>query len=143
MKKKSIPEEIVQKMIARDMFSQWLGIKVIRVTEGFCELSMPITKNMLNGFGIAHGGIAFSLADSALAFASNSRNNKSLVLDANMTFTKPVKESDVLTAVAEEVNVTRRTGIYNVTVKNQNNSLVAVFKGVVFRKDELWFPKGE
>ena len=98
---------------------------------------------MLNGFGIAHGGIAFALADSALAFAANSRNKKSLVLDANISFLAPVKEHDQLYATATEVNITNRTGIYNISVTNQDDKLIAVFKGIVFRKSENWFPDQE
>jgi acyl-CoA thioesterase len=141
MKKNNLPERVVAEMMQNDYFSQWLGIEVISVSEGNCELRMKIRKEMLNGFGIAHGGVAFSLADSALAFASNSRNHKSLVLDASMSFTAPVKESDILTAVATEQHVTRRTGIYQVTVTTHENRKVALFRGIVFRKEEEWFPQ--
>lgn len=130
-------------MMENDFFSQWLGIEVTEVAEGYCKLQMEIRKDMLNGFGIAHGGISFSLADSALAFASNSRNRRSLVIDANISFLTPVKEGDRITAEATEVNVTNRTGIYNITVSNQEAKKVAVFKGIVFRKSENWFPDEE
>ncbi len=138
--KNNIPERVVSKMMDGDYFSQWLGIEIISIHEGSCSLSMKVRKEMLNGFGIAHGGISFSLADSALAFASNSHNKKSLVLDASMSFTTPVKMDDTLIATAQEVNLTRRTGIYNVMVTNQDQKLVAAFKGIVFRKEEEWFP---
>lgn len=143
MKKNILSERIVDKMMANDLFSQWLGISVDEVSEGRCRLSMTIRKEMLNGFGIAHGGIAFSLADSALAFASNSRNQKSLVLDASVSFTTPVKEGDLLIAEAEEKNVTRRTGIYYITISNSDGKKVAFFKGIVFRKEDLWFAEEE
>jgi len=143
MKNNNIPTKVVAEMMKNDFFSQWLGIDIQDIRAGYCALQMKIRKEMLNGFGIAHGGICFSLADSALAFASNSRNKKSLVLDASLSFTKPVKEGDELFAVAEEVNVTRRTGIYNVIVKNQDSELVGAFKGIVFRKEEEWFPEGD
>ena len=143
MKKNNVSAEVVNTMMANDLFSKWLGISVESVDEGRCRLSMTIKKDMLNGFGIAHGGIAFSLADSALAFASNSRNNKSLVLDASISFTRPVKEGDRLIAVAEEQNVTKRTGIYYISVTTDSGDKVAFFKGIVFRKDELWFPEKE
>ncbi len=143
MKKLTIPESVVQEMMKNDFFSQWLGIEVLEVTEGTCKLKMVVKKDMLNGFGIAHGGIAFALADSALAFAANSRNKKSLVLDANISFIAPVKENDFLIAIAEEVNTTNRTGIYGISVRNQDDNLVAVFKGIVFRKSENWFPDEE
>jgi acyl-CoA thioesterase len=143
MKNNNIPRKVVDEMMRNDLFSQWLGIDIQDIKEGYCALKMQVRTEMLNGFGIAHGGICFSLADSALAFASNSRNKKSLVLDASLSFIKPVKSGDELSAVAEEVNVTRRTGIYSVTVKNQDSDLVASFKGIVFRKDEEWFPEGD
>ena len=140
MEKNNIPARVVSTMMENDFFSQWLGIEVLSVSEGNCSLRLTIRKEMLNGFGIAHGGIAFSLADSALAFASNSRNHKSLVLEASLAFTSPVKEGDVLTAVAQEQHVTRRTGIYQVIVTNQDSKKVGIFKGIVFRKEEEWFP---
>ncbi len=135
--------KIVDKMMDGDYFSQWLGIRVESVSQGFCRISLTLRQEMLNGFGIAHGGIAFSLADSALAFASNSHNIKSLVLNTSMSFTTPAREGDVLTAVAEEVNLTKSTGIYDVSVTNQDGKKVAVFRGTVFRKGELWFPEAE
>jgi acyl-CoA thioesterase len=141
MKKNNLPASIVNEMMRNDFFSQWLGIEVVSINEGNCELRMKIRKEMLNGFGIAHGGIAFSLADSALAFASNSGNRKSLVLDASMSFLTPVNEHDVLTATAVEHNSTRKTGIYLVEVVNQDARKVALFKGIVFRKNDEWFPQ--
>jgi len=134
---------IVDRMMENDLFSQWLGIEVQEVKEGYCRLIMTVRQEMLNGFGIVHGGITFSLADSALAFASNSRNKKSLVLDASMSFTAPVNNHDQLIAEAIEANTTRSTGIYHITVTNQNGKKVAFFKGIVFRKDEPWFAEAE
>ena len=134
---------IVSHMMENDRFSQWLGIEVQEVKEGYCRLGMVVREDMLNGFGIVHGGISFSLADSALAFASNSRNKKSLVLDASMSFTAPVNNGDHLIAEAIESNVTRSTGIYHISVSNQNGKKVAFFKGIVFRKDETWFAEAE
>ena len=126
-------------MMKNDFFSQWLGIEVEKVNEGYCKLSLKVRKEMLNGFGIAHGGICFSLADSALAFASKSRTNKRLVLDASITFMRPLSENDEITAIAEEVNITRSTGLYQIRLTNQDDDLVGQFKGIVFRKKELWF----
>lgn len=143
LKNLTIPKAVVGEMMKNDFFSQWLGIEVLEVTEGTCRLKMTVKKDMLNGFGIAHGGIAFALADSALAFAANSRNKKSLVLDANISFLAPVKEGEQIFASAEEVNLTNRTGIYNISVTNQDDKLIAVFKGIVFRKSENWFPDEE
>ncbi len=143
MKKDNIPARVVAKMMENDNFSQWLGISVKSITDGACSLEMIVRKEMLNGFGIAHGGIAFSVADSALAFASNSRNRKSLVINTSVSFTGAVKEGDVLRATADEISVTNRLGIYQVTVTNESGSKVLVFTGTVFRKDDLWFPGEE
>jgi acyl-CoA thioesterase len=104
---------------------------------------MTVRKEMLNGFGISHGGIAFSLADSALAFASNSRNKKSLVINTSVSFTSPVREGDLLTAQAIETNATNRIGIYQITVTRNNQEKVLLVTGTVFRKEELWFPDEE
>ncbi len=143
MNKNNIASKIVSKMMEQDHFSRWLGINLDAIGEGSCQLSMTLRKDMLNGFGIAHGGIAFSLADSALAFASNSHNRKSLVIETSMSFTAPAKEGDTLKAVAEQVSLTGRTGIYQIVVTNQEKIKIAIFKGVVFRKSDLWFPDGE
>jgi len=143
LKKNDLPAQIVAKMMDRDYFSQWLGIVVKSVSEGFCSLEMTIRKEMLNGFGIAHGGVAFSLADSALAFASNSRNRKSLVINTSVSFTSAVKEGDLLEATASEVSLTNRLGIYNVIVSRTGGEKVLIFTGTVFRKDDLWFPDAE
>ena len=143
MKKDDLPERIVAKMMDQDYFSQWLGVTIGAVSQGFCRISLTIRKEMLNGFGISHGGIAFSIADSALAFASNSRNKKSLVINTSVSFTGPVKEGDILIAEATEVNLTNRLGIYQVMVRGHENKVVLAFTGTVFRKDELWFPDAE
>lgn len=130
-------------MMEQDYFSQWLGITVNTIGEGVCTLSMTVRKEMLNGFGISHGGVAFSVADSALAFASNSRNRKSVVINTSVSFTSAVQEGDELVASAEEMNVTNRLGIYQVTVTRKDGKNVLIFTGTVFRKDELWFPEEE
>lgn len=143
MKINSIPGRVVAKMMEQDYFSQWLGITVNSIGEGVCCLSMIVRKEMLNGFGISHGGVAFSVADSALAFASNSRNRKSVVINTSVSFTSAVQEGDELIASAEELNLTNRLGIYQVIVTRKDGKKVLVFTGTVFRKDELWFPEEE
>ncbi len=143
MENNNIPARVLSKMLDNDRFSEWLGIEVIGISLGFCELKMVVRSEMLNGFGIAHGGIAFSLADSALAFASNSRNNKSVALEVSISFTAPVKEGDILTAKAEEMSVSRRIAIYLITVQKSDGTKVAVFKGTAFRKEECWFGDSE
>ena len=94
---------------------------------------------MLNGFGSTHGGICFSLADSALAFASNAHGRLSVALDCSITFTVAVKEGDVLTCETKELSLTNKTGTYLIEVKNQKNENVAFFKGTVYRTGKEWF----
>ncbi len=95
---------------------------------------------MLNAFGIAHGGIAFSLADSAFAFACNSDGKITVALDVSISFPKAIKENDVLIAEAKQINKTNRTGLYLIEVKNQQDELVALFKGTCYKTEkELGF----
>ncbi|HEY8397439.1 MAG TPA: hydroxyphenylacetyl-CoA thioesterase PaaI [Flavihumibacter sp.] len=126
-------EQVVDHMMQQDAFSQWLGIELLEIKEGYSRIRMTVRKEMVNGFGIAHGGIAFSLADSAFAFACNNRNNLSVALDTNISFTKAVNVGDTLTAEAIEIHNGRSTGVYSITVRNQRNEQVALFKGTCFR----------
>ena len=133
MEKSHPPGELVARMFETDYFSQWLGIEIVETGLGTCRLSMKVRKEMLNGFGVLHGGVTFSLADSALAFASNSHGRISVALDASMSFPAPSREGDVLTAVAEELSLTDKTGLYLITILNQDNKKIGVFKGTVYR----------
>ena len=132
-------EKIVDTMYQNDAFSQWLGIEIIDVSEGFCQLKMTIRKEMLNGFQIAHGGIAYSLADSALAFASNSHGKKSLSVETSISHTVSVKEGDVLTGTTKELSLSDKIGVYLITIINQSNEDVSYFKGTVYRTSKEWF----
>lgn len=124
---------VVNHMMENDYFSQWMGIEVLEIKEGYSKIKMAVRKEMVNGFGIVHGGIPFSLADSAFAFACNNRNNLSVALDVTITFTKAVNVGDELTAEAKEVHNGKSTGVYLITVTNQKNEQVALFKGTCFR----------
>jgi acyl-CoA thioesterase len=126
-------EKVVAHMMKHDAFSKWLGIKVIDVKEGYAKIKMTIREEMVNGFHVAHGGIVFSFADSALAFACNNRNNLSLALECNISFLKQVNVDDELTAEAKEIHNGKSTGVYSINVINQNNQQVALFKGTCFR----------
>jgi acyl-CoA thioesterase len=131
-----VAKKVVDHMMVHDRYSQWLGIKVLEIKEGYCKIQMIVREEMVNGFGIAHGGIAFSLADSALAFACNNRNNLSVALDVTITFIKAVNVGDILTAEAEEIHNGRSTGVYLINVHNQKDQQVAVFKGTCFRTEK-------
>src|SRR4051812_4828501 len=134
------PEEIVSTMMKNDHFSQWLGITIIVQKEGYCKLGMKIKKEMLNGFGIAHGGISYSLADSALAFASNSKGKKSVSIETSISHITSLKENDEIIAVANCVTETEKLGHYDVKVflKNSPEKLVALFKGIVYKTSSDW-----
>ena len=139
----SNPRKIINKMFDQDAFSQWLGIEIIDVSEGFCQLKMIVRKEMMNGFQIAHGGIAYSLADSALAFASNSHGRKSLSVETSISHTVSVKEGDVLTVTTKELSLSDKIGVYLISIINQSNEDVAYFKGTVYRTSKEWFPNDE
>ena len=131
------PKEIVNKMLQNDFFSHWLGINVESIEEGTCKLSMTIRKEMLNGFAIAHGGITYSLADSALAFASNSHGRQSVSIDTSINHFETLKEGDKIMAVAKQEALKNKFGFYTIEVKKEN-TIVAIFKGTVFRSDKEW-----
>lgn len=131
------PNEIVHKMFENDAFSQWLGIVVEEISEGSCQLSMTVRKEMLNGFGIAHGAIAYAIADSALAFASNSLGKQSVSIDTAINHIESLKEGDVITATAFENSVKNKFGFYSIKIKKED-TLVALFKGTVYRSDREW-----
>lgn len=131
-------KEIVHRMFDNDAFSKWLGIEILSVGEGVSELKMTVRKEMLNGFDVLHGGISYSLADSSLAFASNSYGRKSMSIETSISHTAPCKEGDVLTTKTVERSLTNRIGIYDISVFNQENKVVALFKGTVYRSDKEW-----
>ncbi|HAD12210.1 MAG TPA: hydroxyphenylacetyl-CoA thioesterase PaaI [Saprospirales bacterium] len=132
------PLEVFHKMYDNDPFSQWLGIELVSVDLGTCTLRMTVRKEMLNGFGVAHGGISFSLADSAFAFACNSHGRHAVSIHCTVEHVAPVFESDVLTAVAREENLGRSISNYAIEVRKQDGSPVAFFRGVSYRKAKEW-----
>ena len=136
-----LAKRVVDKMINGDAFSQWLGIEVLEVSEGFCKLKMTVRDEMTNGFNIAHGGISYSLADSALAFASNSDGIQSLSVETSISHTKKVISGDSLFAETKEISKNEKSAVYNINIKNQNNIEIALFKGTVYRTSKKWFPK--
>ena len=133
MNQHELAKKVVNHMMEHDLFSQWLGIEVLDVKEGYSRIKITVRKEMINGFGIVHGGIAFSLADSAFAFACNNRNNLSVALDTSINFTKPVHVDDVLIAEAKELHNGKSTGLYHINITNQNDHTIALFKGLCYR----------
>jgi acyl-CoA thioesterase len=134
----SLSSKIVDKMFENDFFSQWLGIQRVEESPGKCTLEMTIRKEMLNGFGIAHGAITYAIADSALAFAANGHGRKCVSVETSISHVAPLKEGDKLTAVAEEKNMTNKIAVYYITLYNQEKTQVALFKGTVYRTSKNW-----
>ncbi len=138
MDTKKTAADIVVRMMREDAFSKWLGIEIVEVTPGRCVLRMSVRAEMLNGFGIAHGGITYALADSALAFASNSHGRKAVSVETSISHTKPLREGDAIIATAEEEFFGDKIAIYRVLVHHAFGETVAVFKGVVYRTAKEW-----
>lgn len=138
MKDESIAKKVVDRMFNNDPFSKWLGIERLKDGAGHSVLRMTIRKDMLNGFDIAHGGITYSLADSALAFASNGHGRMAVSVETSISHTESLKEGDVITAVAKEKSLSNKIGVYHITITNQNDKTVALFKGTVYRTGKEW-----
>lgn len=132
------PQEIVELMLNSDAFSQWMRLEIQSLGLGHCTLSCTVTPEMLNGFHILHGGISYSLADSALAFASNSYGNQCVSIETSISHTKPARLGDVLYATCKELHRGKSIGIYEVSVRNQAQTLIALFKGTVHISEKKW-----
>ena len=129
--------KVVERLFELDQFSSWLGISIIDTKDGYSKIQMVLRREMMNGFGIAHGGITFALADSAFAFACNSDGKITVALDVSISFPRAGKEGDILTAEAKQVSKTTRTGLYLIEVRNQHNEMVALFKGTCYKTEKL------
>jgi acyl-CoA thioesterase len=132
------PHEIVDIMLTHDAFSEWMSVKIIDLDKGACTLSCRTTAEMLNGFGILHGGITYSLSDSALAFAANAYGFKCVSVETSISHIRPVKENELLTAHCTEINRRKSIGIYSVEIFNEERKLVSKFKGTVHISKDNW-----
>jgi acyl-CoA thioesterase len=130
--------KIIDAMFDHDAFSKWMGMERVEEAAGYSKLKMTVRDEMLNGFYIAHGGITYSLADSAFAFASNSRGQHAVSIETSISHLRSVKAGDVLTAEAVEEHFNPKIAQYAVKIWNQNEELVALFKGTVYRKSKNW-----
>ncbi len=139
MDAKTLAIRVVDTMYNSDPMSQWLGIERLQDGPGISVLRLVVRPEMLNGFSIAHGGITYCLADSALAFASNSHGIQSVSIETSISHVSLVREGDVLTTSVEEKNLTKNTGLYYINVMNQDQKTVAFFKGTVYRTGKKWF----
>jgi acyl-CoA thioesterase len=124
------------KKVDEEPFAKLLNIKLKDVGEGYAFCEMEYTEQMDNIFGMAHGGAIFSLIDEAFEISSNSHGNIAVALNVNVTYMKPPKKNTVLTAESKEINRTRRTSSYQITVRDDNN-LIAVCQALVYIKDEV------
>ena len=132
-----LAERVVAGMMAKDAFSKWLGITIVDVRPRRATVRATVRPEMVNGFGVAHGGIVYSIADSALAFASNTHGMVTMSIENAIVYPAPVNIGDVLTAVAKSETESNRLGYYRVTVRNQKDEIVALFRGTVYKtKDD-------
>jgi len=126
-------QQVVDKMLEADAFSRLLGLEVDEVREGYCRLHFLVTPEMVNGFNVLHGGVTYAAADSAYAFASNSHNRLSLAVSCTIDYMESGKVGDYMTVEASEESLRNKTNVYTVRVTNQNNTLIALFKGTGYR----------
>ena len=124
--------------MAADKMSQWLEIDVLSYEAGQVSVRMIIRDEMVNGFNVAHGGITYSLADSALAFSANSHGLRSMSIETSISHAKMVSVGDILTVKTKELSLSRKIGVYEMDVHNQKDELVAHFKGTVYRSSKMW-----
>ncbi len=129
-------ETIAAFMRRHDQVAVELGLEIEEVRPGFAKVKMRVSPRMLNTVRLCHGGVIFSLADFAFAVASNSHGQVAVGLSANISYPAPAKEGDLLTATAKEISRTRRTGLYEVEVRREDGTLVALFTGNVFLRED-------
>ena len=127
------PKETAEFMFGKDLFSQWLGIELIDIKANYCLIKMPVKPEMINGLGTVHGGVTFAFADSALAFSSNNSGDAAVALNCYINFTKATRIGDILTAESILLTDTRKTAVYDITIKNQDDDVVAGFRGTVYK----------
>ncbi|MFZ5631352.1 MAG: PaaI family thioesterase [Bacillota bacterium] len=126
--------DIGRARLAKDALARHLGIKLTEMKPGYAAATMKVTPELLNGVGVTHGGAIFSLADVVFAAASNSHGPVALALNVNIQFLKTTTVGAVLTATAREENLTRKTGLYRMEVKDENGEMVALGEGLVYRR---------
>ena len=137
----ALAERVTNQMLERDALSAWLGLEIVDLRPQRCTCRMTVRPEMANGFGVAHGGIVFSLADSAFAFACNTHGKVTVSIENSITYPAAVHPGDVLTAVASEEASSNRLGYYRVDVTNQHGAVVALFRGTAYRTSRVHFPE--
>ena len=131
-----LAERVVHGMMERDAFSQWLGIEVMEILPRRSVVQMQVRQEMVNGFGVAHGGIAYSVADSALAFAANTHGRVTVAIENGISYPRAIQAGDVITATADEDSASNKLGFYRVVVRNQKDEIVATFRGTVYKTEK-------
>lgn len=134
----ALAERVVSSMMAADAFSQAMGMEVIDVRPCAATVRMTVRDDMRNGFGVCHGAVPFALADSALAFASNTHGSITVSIENSITYPKPIVPGDTLTAVAEQESETNRLAFFRVTV-HRGEEIVALFRGTVYKTNRSFF----
>jgi len=129
----ALAERVVHGMLARDAFSEWMGMQTLEIAPRRSVVRLQVRPEMVNGFGVSHGGVVYSLADSALAFACNTHGKVTVAIENAISYPQPVVVGDVITAVAEEETSTNKLAFYRVIVRNQENVVVATFRGTVYK----------
>ncbi|ADJ65603.1 hydroxyphenylacetyl-CoA thioesterase PaaI [Herbaspirillum seropedicae] len=133
MDPQALAEATVQAMYPRDNASQALGMKILEIAPGRARMSMLVRSDMLNGHATCHGGFIFALADSTFAFACNSRNLNTVASGCSIEYVAPALRNDMLIAEAQERSLAGRTGVYDITVSNQDGKTIALFRGKSYR----------
>ena len=131
-----LAERVVHLMLEKDAFSEWCGMEVLEIAPRRSVVQMRVRNEMANGFGVSHGGIVYSLADSALAFAANTHGKVTVAIENAISYPKAVRLGDVITATCEEESSSNRLGFYRVVVTNQRNEVVSTFRGTVYRTEK-------
>lgn len=125
----------VEEFAQKDALARHLGIKLLEISPGYARATMEVRPELLNGVGVTHGGAVFGLADVVFAAASNSHGPVALALNVNIQFLKTTSLGEVLTATAREENLTRKTGLYRMEVRDEKGHLIALAEGLVYRRD--------
>ena len=138
----ALAERVVHAMMAKDAFSRMMGMEIVEVRPRASTVRMTVRPDMVNGFGVCHGGVAFSLADSAFAFACNTHGRITVSIENTITYPRKVAAGDVLVATAREESASARLSYYHVEVR-RGEELVNVFRGTAYRTEKPFFPDSE
>lgn len=131
-------QNIIQAMLKNDAYSQWMGIEVKEISEDEVVIKMEVREEMCNGFGILHGGVTYAFADSAFAFLSNSQGKHAFSIESSISHLSKVQVKDELWARAQKIKIGNRISTFLVDITNQDDELVAHFKGVAYNSSTKW-----